>query len=44
MDCPLCNGTGYSPDGGQCHMCAGEGDITCDECGGTGIIEVSAED
>lgn len=26
--CPYCGGTGYDPlDGGQCDMCAGEGEL-----------------
>ena len=38
MDCPECNGTGYSFDGGQCENCYGEGTVTCDRCGGSGTV------
>lgn len=38
VDCPHCDGTGYSLDGGQCEYCFGEGWVDCPKCGGTGEV------
>lgn len=39
-DCPRCCSDGYDYFGGQCHDCYGTDEVTFDECGGSGEIEL----